>query len=320
MADIDDVMNRTAGAQQSGGSIREQMQRDAAERRQQMQQAQQVQEQDDDYDEDILEDKEPEEKGRLNLKFIIGIAAACLVVALIVLMASVGKNKTKTPEEPLTDPVQEIPIDFDPIVEDPITEPVIMANYTAEQMNNLRDIGITSEELNDYMQNNVPYDYIYNTLMERYWGWHLMNELPTYDMTSAEYKGIIDQTWMSLPERHDLAEWTTEYIAYSYDVEANLDYEKVTPYGNQLFLKIYLDDNTHDSWFFLNIKPEEWNMLGDRGNVVVNYKYQTHYKPYENVFDAEEDTDNIFITEATLNIIKSDFAVSGQNGSDSTAQ
>lgn len=318
MADIDEVIGRTGQQQQrSTGSIRDQMKQESQARAQQTRQAQQELEEDEyEGEEDILDDGDSEvEKGKLNLKLIIVLAGACALVALLVFMVVSGSKKHKEPEIE-EEPVEEIPIDFGmEVVEEP-AEPVIMANYTAEQMNTLRSIGITSEELDSYMQNNVPFDYIYNTLTEQYWGWHLMNELPTYDMTSNDYKSIIDQTWMSLPERHDLAEWTTDYIAYSYDVEDNLDYEKITPYGNQLFLKIYLDDNTHDSWFFLNIRPEEWNLLGPRGNVVVNYTYQTHYKPYENIFDAEEDTENIFITAATLNIIKSDFAVTGQSSAE----
>lgn len=314
MADIDDVMSRTGVPQSGAGSIRDRMKMESEERARQAQQAQQADREDEDYfDEDVLEENEEQIKSKLNIKLILMIAGACLVVTLIAVMIASG-SKGKEPEI-VEDPIQDVPIEFEPVVEEEY-EPVIMANYTSDQMNNLRSIGITSEEITDYMQNNVPYEYVYNTLMEQYWGWHLMNELPTYDMASDNYKNVIDQTWMSLPERHDLAEWTEDYIAYSYDVEANLDYEKVTPYGNQLFLKIYLDDNTHDSWFFLNIRPEEWNMLGPKGNVVVNYTYQTHYKPFESIFDAEEDTDNIFITSATLNIIKSDFAVTGQGGAD----
>lgn len=315
MADMNDMTNGAGSS--PGGSIREQMQREAAAR-QQAQQAQQAQsvpdDYDEDYDEDVIEDTDEKEKSKLNIKFLLIVGGVCLVVGvLIIMMASSSKNKAP---EIVEEPLDEIPIDFEPVVDEEVYEPVVMANYTSDEMNNLRSIGITAEELNEFMQNNVPYDYVYNTMMEQYWGWHLMNELPTYDMTSEDYKSVIEQTWMSLPERHDLAEWTEDYIAYSYDVEDNLDYEKVTPYGNQLFLKIYLDDNTHDSWFFLNIKPEEWNMLGPKGNVVVNYTYQTHYKPFENIFDAVEDTDNIFITSATLNIIKSDFAINSQASGD----
>lgn len=316
MADINNGMNG-AGV---GESIRDRMRQEQAARAQQ--QAPPVDDFDDE-DEDILEDEDDsKEKAGLNIKLILMLAGGCAVLSLIVFMVVSGTRKNREPEEPVA-PVEEVPIDLEPVVEETVEEPVIMANYTSEQMNNLRSIGITSEELDAYMQNNIPYEYVYNTMMEQYWGWHLMNELPTYDMTSSEYKDVINQTWMSLPERHDLAEWTADYIAYSYDVEANLDYEKVTPFGNQLFLKIYLDDNTHDSWFFLNVKPEEWNQLGPKGNVVVNYTYQTHYKPFENVFDAEEDKDNIFIISATLNIIKSDFAVTGNNeegAADNTAQ
>ena len=139
--------------------------------------------------------------------------------------------------------------------------------------------------------------------------------LPLYDNSSDEYKDMIGDTWLSLNKRTDLVEWTDDYMAYSREEKQNLDYEKIEPYGNQLFLKIYLDADTHDSFFLLNISPQEWNQLDDAGNVVVNYTYSTHYKPYENVLEAVEDEQNIFITQASLDIIES---LKNRNSSDSS--
>ena len=193
----------------------------------------------------------------------------------------------------------------EPVEEVVIEESIFAITYDIEQVQNLLAAGATQEQVNEWQANGVEYNYVYFTMLDRYYGWQLSNTLPTYDIASDAYKDVIGQTWMSLPKRNDIVEWTEDMLAYEHQVKQNLDYEKVEPYGNQLFLKVYLDANTHDSWFFLNITPNEWNLLDDTGNVVVDYVYQTHWLPFENQLDAVEDEQNIFIVSATLDIIES---------------
>lgn len=251
--------------------------------------------------EEIVEEEiEEENKPALNPKILIGVGvmAAIIVVILIAQFMSKGKKEPEAPPEEITQ--------VEPIIEDEPQEMVFQQVYTVDQMNMLRDAGATSEQIQMWQDNGIMFEYVYYTTLERYYGWQLANTLPTYDLASDAYQEVISDTWMALPKRTDLEEWSTEgYLATHMEMHQNLDYEKIEPYGSQLFLKVYLDADSHDSWFFLNITPEEWNALDDRGNVVVDYTYDTHYKPYENLFEAEEDTENIFITGATLDIIES---------------
>lgn len=260
-----------------------------------------------DLSEEIIEEEEEEEYGT-EKKNSIGkiVIAAIIVLGLIVvgLVFFLGRSN-KEEEEVVGEPVVGEVMLPEPVEEVVVEESIFATTYDMEQVQNLLAAGATQEQVNEWQANGVEYNYVYFTMLDRYYGWQLSNTLPTYDIASDAYKDVIGQTWMSLPKRNDIVEWTEDMLAYEHQVKQNLDYEKVEPYGNQLFLKVYLDANTHDSWFFLNITPNEWNLLDDTGNVVVDYVYQTHWLPFENQLDAVEDEQNIFIVSATLDIIES---------------
>lgn len=310
----DDTGDTRAKAPSSQQSLRDRMLNEnrADAMRQEAQQKEQ------ELSEEIIEEEEDEEYGSEsgNKKKIIVIVCAIVfaLICIIVIVASLaGKGKDKEVEEQSTEVVEQ-PVYDDFIIEEEPVQNFLAVTYDFEQVQQLRAAGATQEQIDEWQVTGVDYNYVYLTMLDRYYGWQLSNVLPTYDMASPEYKAVIDQTWMSLPLRSDIAEWTEDkYLAYSYDAQQNLDYEKIPPYGNQLFLKVYLDADTHDSWFFLNITPQEWNMLDDSGNVVVDYTYETHWLPFENQIDAVEDKENIFITSATLNIIESNKNLQNKN-------
>lgn len=247
-------------------------------------------------DDDVDTDDSDAGKKGINVKIIIGVVIAVLIVGGILVASMVKKS---TPEEP---PVVEQLPEEELVFVEPVTE-MIPTGYTADELNALRGAGLTSYEIETYQNQGVPFITAYNIAKEEFWAWQLANQLPITDMTSEDYTREVSKTWLTLPERHDLEEWHEDGIAYNYSITKNLDYEKVQVHGNQLFLKVYLDDNKHEKWFFLNVTPQEWNLLEDAGNVVVDYSYTTHFKPYTNLFEAEEDIENIFITSARLNII-----------------
>lgn len=260
-----------------------------------------------DLSEEIIEEEEEEEYGTEKKNSIGKIVIAAIivlgliVVGLIFFLGRSNKEEEEVAEEPIVGEVM-LPESVEEVV---VEESIFATTYDMEQVQNLLAAGATQEQVNEWQANGVEYNYVYFTMLDRYYGWQLSNTLPTYDIASDAYKDVIGQTWMSLPKRNDIVEWTEDMLAYEHQVKQNLDYEKVEPYGNQLFLKVYLDANTHDSWFFLNITPNEWNLLDDTGNVVVDYVYQTHWLPFENQLDAVEDEQNIFIVSATLDIIES---------------
>lgn len=263
---------------------------------------------------EVEEETDAENRSKKGPVIIIALIIV-LISAIILIIAFTSKNK-KTEEvtdETVTTDIIEETTEQEPVVQ----ESIFKTTYDYDQIQNLLAAGATNEQVTMWQDNGVEYSYVYYTMLDRYYGWQLDNTLPTYDMASPEYKEVIDDTWMSLPKRTDTAEWTEDkYLAFSYDIKQNLDYEKIEPYGNQLFLKVYLDADTHDSWFFLNVTPQEWNQLDESGNVVVDYTYQTHWLPYENQIDAVEDKEHIFITNATLNIIESNKNISSKENAD----
>jgi hypothetical protein len=329
---LDDVLSMidTGDGNSSGGggstppprksstqSLRDKM---LAESQQQQQQRQPVEQVDENAVEQELLDEEYEEENKpaVNIKIVIGVVVLAVLILIIIIM-QVLKGKNKEVEEPV--------VEEEPIIEEVYTEPVVdegfsiaAVTYSDDQISDLRNAGATTDQITAWQENGTPYEYVYYSMLENYYAFQLQNTLPTYDLTSDEYKETISDTWVALDKRTDVAEWSSDdYIAYTYEVTQNLDYEKIEPYGSQLFLKVYLDAQTHDEWFFLNITPMEWNQLDDTGNVVVNYTYCTHYLPYESKFDAVEDTENIFITDATLDIIQS-LANQKNNASSTTTQ
>ena len=174
-------------------------------------------------------------------------------------------------------------------------------SFTQEEIESLREVGYTGDEIESFASLGFSAaDMVLEAEVKRD-AWIQEAIAPLYDSTSEEYKNFINQTWLTLPERNDTDEWSE--IAGYYEERKNLDYEKVTVYGNQLFLKVFLDDDTHQDWFFLNVTPEEWNKLNDRGNVIVTYTYCTRYVGVDS-FTMVEDFDNVFITAATLEIIE----------------
>ena len=245
-------------------------------------------------DDDDGDDEAPAKKG-FNPKIIIG----CIIVVILIVGVFVGTAAKRQPapvEEQVALPEEEL-VFLEPVTQD------VMSGYTAEEVNTLRGAGLTGTEIESYQNQGIPYITAYNITKEQFWAWQLENQLPITDMTSEAYKTEVSKTWLTLPERKDLEEWHEDGIAYNYNIKKNLDYEKVDVHGNQLFLKVYLDDNKHEKWFFLNVTPQEWNLLEEAGNVVVDYAYTTHFEPYTNLFDAVENTEDIFITSARLSII-----------------
>ena len=173
-------------------------------------------------------------------------------------------------------------------------------SYTADQIERLRTVGYTGKEIEEFEKLQMDINELVKEATAKRDAWVQEAIAPLYDSTSQEYKDFISQTWLTLPKRNDTDDW--DNIANYYPVKDNLDYEKVETYGNQLYIKIYLDDNEHDDWFFLNVTPEDWARLKDAGNVIVTYTYCTRYLLVgQNTLI--EDFENIFITEAHLEII-----------------
>ena len=234
------------------------------------------------------------EKKSFNPKVVIGIFIGFAVVLVALLVFS--KPGSSNGDEPVVDnPTPDEELEW--IVPDVSAE----TYYTADQIAALREVGYTGDEIEQFAAEYADVNTKIKEAEAIRDAWVQEAITPLYDATSQEYKDFIGQTWLTLPERKDLDQWGT--IAGYYENRQNLDYEKVTTYGNQLFIKIYLDDATHADWFFQCVTPEEWSKLKDSGNVIVTYRYCTKYNTGVDGFNVE-DFDNIFITNATLEIIE----------------
>ena len=212
------------------------------------------------------------------------------VIAAIVILGSGKKEETNTPDESLED-LEWL---------DPVNQETFL--YSPEEITNLRAAGYTGDEIESYQSQQTPAEDLIKQAEAERDAWVQEAIAPLYDTASDEYKHYVSQTWLTLPQRTDMADWTM--IGAEYAVDQNLDYEKIDVYGNQMFIKVYLDDNAHESWFFLNVSPTEWNQLNDAGNIQVHYTYVTHLVG-DDYMTATEDFDDIYITSATLQFTNS---------------
>lgn len=233
-----------------------------------------------------------ETKSILSNKFVlIGIALVAIFVLLLLFKDKIIPDKNK---EPTPTPTPELEW-IEP-------EPVVF-QYTWDEVARLRQVGYTGDEIEEHEILMTSVDELVRLAEEERQAWMEAEIAPMFDTASDEFKQYVSETWLSLPERTDASEWTN--VASYYQERKNLDYEKISVHGNQLFIKIYLDDNNHNNWFYLNVTPEEWNKLNDSGNVIVTYTYCTKMVTDTNdAWGYYEDTSSIFITDAILEIIE----------------
>lgn len=227
--------------------------------------------------------------GKKLIFVIVGILLI-FAIAAIVILGSGKKEETDTTDESL-DNLEWL---------DPVNQETFL--YTPEEITNLRAAGYTGDEIESYQAQQTPAEDLIKQAEAERDAWVQEAIAPLYDTASDEYKHYISQTWLTLPQRTDMSEWNM--IGAEYAVDQNLDYEKIDVYGNQMFIKVYLDDNAHESWFFLNVSPTEWNQLNDAGNIQVHYTYVTHLVG-DDYMTATEDFDDIYITSATLQFTNS---------------
>lgn len=227
--------------------------------------------------------------GKKLIFIIIGILLV-FGIAAVVILGSGKKEETDTPDESL-DELEWL---------DPVNQETFL--YSPEEITNLRAAGYTGDEIESYQSQQTPAEDLIKQAEAERDAWVQEAIAPLYDTASDEYKHYVSQTWLTLPQRTDMADWTM--IGAEYAVDQNLDYEKIDVYGNQMFIKVYLDDNAHESWFFLNVSPTEWNQLNDAGNIQVHYTYVTHLVG-DDYMTATEDFDDIYITSATLQFTNS---------------
>ena len=149
-------------------------------------------------------------------------------------------------------------------------------SYDEEQLAKLRSLGYIADEIEEAQKKETPFedlvksaesarrDYLENTMK------------PYYDARSNEFKKAEADTWLGLEIQDEekikeAYEIVYENGASSYETTRtiNTDYEKVSPRGSQLFLKIYLS-KAHDSWLYYECSIIQYSMLEQSGNIVAD--------------------------------------------------
>lgn len=241
-----------------------------------------------------------QEKSGPNIKVIIIGVALVLIAALVGIgMMTISSRKKKAEQEAEQ---QRIIAEQQALLEQQAAaQPVIVFTYTDEEKRQLRACGYTGTEIEAFQSISTPAQELIDKAIAEQEKWAAQFVQPYFDTASNEYKENLYNTWLGLPERDDIPSF--ERYGFEHTITTNLDYVKVPIYGNQVFLKVYLDDRNHDDWFFLPIAPDRWLELGDLGNIVVTYNYIHPIIVDENGFESE-DTSRMFIVSATEKVLE----------------
>lgn len=229
----------------------------------------------------------------LNIKQIGLIVGAVLIVGVIAFVVFGMKGKDGEQEQEV---VEQIPIVEEVPLETPIVEaPIIAFMYTEEEVKSLRAAGYTGDEIEAYQYMEKDVQELLDEAAKEQQEYVDMFVKPLLDETSDAYKKNLRDTWLGLEERTDIADFS-DYLFVNSETK-NLDFEKVPVRGNQIFLKIYLDDVNHDDYFFMSCDPKRYAQLGDSGNIVITYQYiHPHYFDENNI--QQEDTSRMLILDA----------------------
>lgn len=226
---------------------------------------------------------------KMSKKMALGIAGIVFVMIIGVIFIVTHGTPRGSADDQVVDDWNED--DFDWVGVDSYFE------YDFEEVEELRSVGYTGDEIEQAELQQIPAADLIRQARAARNAYVQMTLAPMYDTASYEYKNFIEQTWLTLPERDDMYEWKN--LASYYEERKNLDYEKIDVYGSQLFIKVYLDDNYHEDWFFCLVSPEDWQKLDDYGNIVVNYTYCTRFDG-DDLWTAQEDFENIYIISASI--------------------
>lgn len=251
----------------------------------------------------------------LNPKMLI-IGGGCVLLIVIAIIVAFAKPK-KEPEVVAEQPVVETPVQEpvtmgwwesdpnwsgfldeygNPIMNDPNGDFEFEMEdgafeYTEEQLMALREAGFTGREIEKYEAEEADADLLIKEAVQAQRDWAKKINDSILDKTWSGFT----ETWLGLDERIDVTDFN-EYIMVHQETK-NLDYEKIPVRGNQIFIKVYLDDLYHEDYFFMQVEPNEYSALNSEGNILVTYNYI-----HPTIIDADgfevEDESRMFIVDA----------------------
>lgn len=207
---------------------------------------------------------------QINKKYlIVGGLAAGLILLLVIVLAVSGGGSSDDPYS--KEDLDRAKSKQTKIVDDTPT----VVSYTQEQVDSLGSVGYTGKEIEDYGTSGVAYEQLMedarkrqkDALKQSYV--ELQNEC--LDAGSDAYKSLIQMTWLSGAERNTP---TDPKVAMNIeDVTENVTYSKVPPRGNQLYLRLTMEDGTYT---FYNVDPLQFAKCKDTGNMVITYNKLTY--------------------------------------------
>lgn len=205
----------------------------------------------------------------------IGFVALCGVVLFLMIKSGGAVGNVQPTPEPLPD--DSFNTDFnDPFAgleDDWIINAFV---YTEEERAALRRVGYTADDIDALQFDETPAEEAI-ALAEAERNKYLEETLkPYYDGRSEEFKQLEKDTWVGLEKIDEsLYSLFTEVFPTNYSGTLNADYEKVTGYGHQLMIKVYLNDEKTD-WVYYSPSPADWARLKSKGNVIAHYDMQEY--------------------------------------------
>ena len=218
--------------------------------------------------------------GKKSIFIYVGAGGLIFVFILLLIIA---KGNAGPGNENVPTPTPEAPVEDFQEYEDPFglgngDEWIVDTfKYTEAELASLRRVGYTGTEIEDAQLLETPASELIEKAEQEREAYLNETLKPYYDGRSDEFKALENETWVGLPE---LDVNTIPSTPEEYDgiliksVTMNTDYEKVTPRGNQLWLKIYIEKDKSD-WVYYQCNYREWNALDDEGNVVVTFSITT---------------------------------------------
>jgi len=195
----------------------------------------------------------------LNRKVVVFAAAGVGLILLVVLLIPKG-DKSGEDTMPTPSPEGTYNVTQDDTV-------LGGFQYTVEELAELRVNGYTAEEVENYEALEIPAESLIMDAELKRKELYESELAPYLDAASDEYKELAADTWVGQTE----LQLSEDVAAYRFHMEVwNVDYKKLPPRGNQLFLKLTLDDGRV---LFMVVTPEQYLRFSESGNIVVQVRY-----------------------------------------------
>lgn len=233
------------------------------------------------YQEDLPEEeKEQVTPSVLNSNKIKLLVALGVVIMFVVVLLFTASKKHNQPTDKPSDEATSDEQSWEEFVEeqeastDTSDTSAQAPSYSTDTVTSLRKWGYTGDEISYALSNGIKPETMIQEAknLRKEADAEVMKELS--DTSSKPYKKLLGMTWLGGDPLHieDLSANTD--ANYSLDTHVlNADYVKCEPRGNQLFIRLTLDDGTYA---FMTVDPPRWVQLKEKGNMVIQYDLYTY--------------------------------------------